>query len=88
MTKAGCVLAVMTGWDATNPQGLIYAFALCVALRLTYMESVEFIAAANYTFSNRHRYDLIFKYVLENRIYDLDTSDEFLFAFQFPCMGE
>ena len=48
------------------------AFALCVALRLTFMESVEFIAAANYTL----------------RIYDLDTINEFLFAFQFPCMGE
>lgn len=64
------------------------AFALCIALRLTYFESEEFIMKANYSFSNSKRYDLIFAYALQNQIYEMDTINEFLSYYHLPCFGE
>lgn len=64
------------------------AFALCIALRLSYWESTVFLQKANYSFTNTKRYDLIFAYILQNRIYDIDTINMFLDYYHFPCLGE
>ena len=64
------------------------AFALCVALHLSYEESKDLIRLANYSFSTNNRYDLIFSYILKERIYDMDTINEFLDYYGYPCLGE
>lgn len=64
------------------------AFALCVALQLDYQQSVELLGLASYTFAPNNTYDLIFQFVLEEGIYDLDTINEFLYFYHLPCLGE
>ena len=64
------------------------AFALCVALQLDYQQSVELLGLASYTFAPNNAYDLIFQFVLEEGIYDLDTINEFLYFYHLPCLGE
>ncbi len=60
-------------------------FALCIGLRLTLPEGEEFLSLAGYGFNRSSKYDLIIKFMLENRIYDLDTINEMLLHFKQPC---
>lgn len=63
-------------------------FNLCIALRLSYEESCEFLNKVNYTFSRNNRYDLIYAYALQSREYNIDEINEVLNYFGFPCIGE
>lgn len=63
-------------------------FNLCIALRLSYEESCEFLKKANYTFSKNSKYDLIYAYALKSREYSIDEINMVLNYFGFPCIGE
>lgn len=63
-------------------------FALCIALRLSLLESEEFLSLAGYTFSSHSKYDLIIKFLLDNQVYSIDTVNDMLFHFHEPCFGE
>lgn len=63
-------------------------FNLCIALQLTFDEACAFIKKANYTFSKNSKYDLIYAYVLEKEVYDIDEINELLNYFGFPCIGD
>ena len=62
--------------------------ALCIGLQLTLEEGEEFLLLAGYSFSNTSKYDLIFKFMLQNEIYDLDFVNDRLHDYGFPCLGE
>ena len=61
--------------------------ALCIGLRLSLQEGEEFLLLAGYSFSNTSKYDLIMKFMLQNRIYDLDIINEMLYQYEQPCLG-
>ena len=60
-------------------------FALCIGLCLSLPEAEEFLSLAGYGFNHSSKYDLIIKFMLKNRIYDLDTINEMLLYFKQPC---
>lgn len=64
------------------------AFALCIALELTFIESVEFIGLVNYAFSTNNRYDQAVAFFLRKRIYDIQLINECLYDNNLECFGE
>lgn len=64
------------------------AFSMCIAFELSYMESVEFISLAGYSFSPNDRFDCAMKYFIKEGVNDLDTINELLYASDLPCLGE
>lgn len=64
------------------------AFALCIAFELNLTETMEFISLAGYSFSPNDKYDCAIRYFINERIYDLDTINELLYAASLPCLGE
>ncbi len=63
-------------------------FALCVALELNYIESLDLLGLAGYAFASNSRSDTVFRYFLMNRIYDIDLINDVLYHFGCPCIGE
>lgn len=61
--------------------------ALCIGLHLNLQEGEEFLLLAGYSFSNTSKYDLIIKFMLQNKIYDLDTINDMLDQYEQPCFG-
>jgi len=64
------------------------AFALCIALELSFTESVEFIGLANYAFATNNKYDQAIAYFLRKRIYDIQLINECLYDNHLECFGE
>lgn len=63
------------------------AFASCIALKLTCDQTEDLLAKAGYAFSNARKFDLIIRYALEHRMYDIHAVNQLLFEFDQPLLG-
>ena len=63
-------------------------FALCIAFELNYAESMDLLALAGYSFASNSKGDMILRYFLSKRIYDIDLINHALFQYHCPCIGD
>ena len=62
-------------------------FALALALELSKPEADEFLTKAGFAFSPNSKLDLIVKYCIEHRIYDVIEVNQILYAFDQKLLG-
>ena len=62
--------------------------ALCIAFELNYLESLDLLGLASYSFASNSRSDTIYKYFISKRIYDIDIINSVLYHFDCPCIGD
>ncbi len=58
-----------------------------IALKLSYDDAAQLLSSAGFCLSNGNRFDVIIKYFLLSRKYDIFAINETLFAFGEPCLG-
>ena len=54
---------------------------LCVSLRLNLEDTSKLLESAGYYLSTTNDYDLILRYCIINKIYDIDTIERYLFEY-------
>lgn len=60
-----------------NKQNII---KLCISLELNKEDTSKLLSSAGYTLSTNNNFDLTISYCIENKIYDLNTINNYLFA--------
>jgi O-acetyl-ADP-ribose deacetylase (regulator of RNase III) len=63
------------------------ALALAIALELSLDETKDFLMKAGYTLSNSNRFDLIIRFFIENKKFDMYVINETLFTYNQPLLG-
>lgn len=63
------------------------AAAFCVALELDMQGSRELLSRAGYALSHANMFDVIVEYFIVKGVYDVDTINQVLFAYDQPLLG-
>lgn len=64
------------------------AIALSIAFELDFTCANEYINKLGHSFENSNIHDIVIKYFIENKIYDIYTINNALFNYNFPSLGE
>ena len=63
------------------------AIMYCIALKLNYDDSVNLMKSAGYSFYEYSNFDMIVKYFLDNKIYNIDKINDALYYYTNKCLG-
>ena len=66
--------------DKVNP-GKQKVMQLCIGLKLRLFEANDLMYVAGYSFSDCYAIDLIFKYAIQNEIYDIHLINDLLYEY-------
>ncbi len=61
--------------------------AFCISLKLSLDESKDLLMKAGYAFSNSSKSDVIIRYFIENKNYNIFEVNEILFSYKLPSIG-
>jgi len=63
------------------------AIMYCLALKLNYEESTLLMKSAGYSFYEYSNFDIIIKYFIDNKIYNIDKINDSLYYYTKKCLG-
>lgn len=63
------------------------AIMYCIALKLDYDSSVKLMKSAGYSFYEYSNFDMVVKYFLDNKIYNIDKINDALYYYTNKCLG-
>lgn len=63
------------------------AIMYCLALKLSYSESERLMKSAGYCFYEYSNFDIIIKYCIDNKIFNIDKVNDALYYYTRKCLG-